>query len=190
LKIEVRGGGLILRGRANSYHAKQLAQHALMSVTELPLIANEIEVADARVSATKTDTDEPAPKPHVVVAVADDRLRSLWSTHLTVHGHTVSVAPGGVECVALLRETIPRAIVLDTDLLWGGADGVLAYTRALPARTVPVVLLGSPPLPGGKCQGRAVPPVVAVLEKPVALDALLAGVRLATDPGAANASEG
>jgi hypothetical protein len=45
LRIVVRDGGLVLRGRASSYHAKQLAQHTAMAVTDLPLIANEIVVA-------------------------------------------------------------------------------------------------------------------------------------------------
>jgi hypothetical protein len=37
--------GLVLRGRSLSYYAKQLAQQTLMAVTDLPLLANEIEVA-------------------------------------------------------------------------------------------------------------------------------------------------
>jgi len=41
----MRANGLILRGRARSYYAKQLAQHAIMDVTSLPILANEIEVA-------------------------------------------------------------------------------------------------------------------------------------------------
>jgi hypothetical protein len=36
--------GVILRGRALSYYAKQLAQHAVMEITLLPILANEIEV--------------------------------------------------------------------------------------------------------------------------------------------------
>jgi hypothetical protein len=36
--------GLILQGKASTYHAKQLAQHAIMEVTQLPILANEIEV--------------------------------------------------------------------------------------------------------------------------------------------------
>lgn len=42
LRIEVRDGGLVLCGRANSYHAKQLAEHAVLAVSELPLLVNEI----------------------------------------------------------------------------------------------------------------------------------------------------
>jgi len=37
-------GGIILRGVSRTYYAKQLAQHAVMQVTELPIIANEIKV--------------------------------------------------------------------------------------------------------------------------------------------------
>jgi len=40
-------GGLVLRGRAQSYYAKQLAQHAVREATGLPIAANEIEVASA-----------------------------------------------------------------------------------------------------------------------------------------------
>ncbi len=36
---------LILRGHAHTYYAKQLAQHAVMEATGLPILANEIEVS-------------------------------------------------------------------------------------------------------------------------------------------------
>ena len=36
--------GLVLKGRAHSYYAKQLAQHAVMKATGLSLLANDIEV--------------------------------------------------------------------------------------------------------------------------------------------------
>jgi hypothetical protein len=44
LKVVVRATGLILQGRAATYHAKQLAQHAAMDVANVPILANEIEV--------------------------------------------------------------------------------------------------------------------------------------------------
>jgi hypothetical protein len=44
LKVVMRDTGLILQGRAATYHAKQLAQHAAMEVATLPILANEIEV--------------------------------------------------------------------------------------------------------------------------------------------------
>ncbi len=36
--------GWVLRGRAHTDHAKQLAQHAVMGASDLPVVANEIEV--------------------------------------------------------------------------------------------------------------------------------------------------
>ncbi len=44
LRILVRVDGLILQGRAPTYHAKQLAQHAAMEVADMPILANDIEV--------------------------------------------------------------------------------------------------------------------------------------------------
>jgi hypothetical protein len=44
-RVVVMPQGLILRGHARSYYAKQLAQHAVMGATELPILANEIEVS-------------------------------------------------------------------------------------------------------------------------------------------------
>jgi hypothetical protein len=43
-RLSLCGGGLILRGHARTYHAKQLAQQAVMEATALPILANEIEV--------------------------------------------------------------------------------------------------------------------------------------------------
>jgi hypothetical protein len=44
LKIEISTEGLVLRGCARSFYAKQLAQHAVMDETELPIVANFIDV--------------------------------------------------------------------------------------------------------------------------------------------------
>jgi hypothetical protein len=44
LRVVVRPTGLILQGRAVTYHAKQLAQHAAMEQATLPILSNEIEV--------------------------------------------------------------------------------------------------------------------------------------------------
>jgi hypothetical protein len=44
LRVVVRPSGVILKGRAATYHAKQLAQHALMELANLPILANDIEV--------------------------------------------------------------------------------------------------------------------------------------------------
>ena len=44
LRVIRRHDGLILKGWAPTYHAKQLAQHAVMDVAPEPILANDIEV--------------------------------------------------------------------------------------------------------------------------------------------------
>jgi len=43
-RLDVHDSGIVLRGNARTYHAKQLAQHAVMGETDFPILANEIEV--------------------------------------------------------------------------------------------------------------------------------------------------
>lgn len=43
--LTVGDRGLILRGHARTYYAKQLAQQAVIDVVELPTLVNEIEVS-------------------------------------------------------------------------------------------------------------------------------------------------
>ncbi len=44
LRLELHGEGIILRGTARSFYAKQLALHAVMTGIHLPVVRNEIEV--------------------------------------------------------------------------------------------------------------------------------------------------
>jgi hypothetical protein len=44
IQVACRDDGLVLLGRSRTYYAKQLAQHLVMEVTSIPIIANEIEV--------------------------------------------------------------------------------------------------------------------------------------------------
>lgn len=44
LRVMRENNGVVLHGRVNTYHAKQLAQHSVMEITDLPIVANEIEV--------------------------------------------------------------------------------------------------------------------------------------------------
>jgi hypothetical protein len=43
-RLVVQEAGLILRGQAHTYYAKQLAQHAVMEAMGHRILANEIEV--------------------------------------------------------------------------------------------------------------------------------------------------
>ena len=44
LRLELRDGGVVLSGTARSFYAKQLALHAVMTGTHLPVVRNEIQV--------------------------------------------------------------------------------------------------------------------------------------------------
>ena len=44
LRLIFQQSGFILRGRSETYHAKQIAQHAFMELSDAPILANEIEV--------------------------------------------------------------------------------------------------------------------------------------------------
>ena len=45
VRVMCRNNGVILQGSAHTYYAKQLAQQSVMEVTDLPILANEIEVS-------------------------------------------------------------------------------------------------------------------------------------------------
>ncbi|MCI0640139.1 MAG: hypothetical protein L0Y72_30980 [Gemmataceae bacterium] len=45
LRVQLLPEGLVLTGRAPTYHAKQLAQHAAMEFCDVPILANDIEVS-------------------------------------------------------------------------------------------------------------------------------------------------
>jgi hypothetical protein len=44
-RVVVRGGGVILTGQSHTYYVKQLAQHAVLEASALPILANEIQVS-------------------------------------------------------------------------------------------------------------------------------------------------
>jgi hypothetical protein len=44
IRLVVEDGCVVLQGHACSYYAKQLAQHVVMEVVQLPIRANQIEV--------------------------------------------------------------------------------------------------------------------------------------------------
>jgi hypothetical protein len=45
LELLVLDRGILIRGHARTYYMKQLAQHAVLEASQLPLAANEIEVS-------------------------------------------------------------------------------------------------------------------------------------------------
>jgi hypothetical protein len=44
LRVIPRGEGVVLQGSSRTYYAKQLAQEAVLTMQQFPLVANEIQV--------------------------------------------------------------------------------------------------------------------------------------------------
>jgi two-component system response regulator AtoC len=118
-------------------------------------------------------------KPILLVAEEDAELRQIYARYLTGRGYRVETAADGLECLEKLRRLMPAVLVLDRQLCWGGADGVLAWLREQNARAGVSVVLTA--MAGRPADGLSdiQPPVVKLLPKPFALTALLECVRAA-----------
>jgi DNA-binding response OmpR family regulator len=62
----------------------------------------------------------------ILIAEADSGLARLYRNRLMDADCVARTAGTGLSCVAILRRFRPNLLVLGTDLLWGGAEGVLA----------------------------------------------------------------
>ena len=91
-------------------------------------------------------------------------------------GYQVNVVHDGVDCVGTMQCMAPDALVLDWDLPWGGAIGVLGCLReGLAATKIPVVLLAERLL----SETEFVPPVAHCFQMPMDLGSLFEVVRSA-----------
>lgn len=78
------------------------------------------------------------------VLLASSNARSLEAVHnlLTACGYEVQTARGGVDCVRQLQIWSPDVLVMNTQLDWGGAEGVLGMMGdRLVVPSVPVVAI-------------------------------------------------
>ena len=125
---------------------------------------------------------------HVLVVEDDDVIRALMGELLRGEGCTVSVARDGGEALALLRTSHrgevseaskgtahPDVVLLDWRLpdLDGGA--FLRTYRARPGPHAPIVVITASP--GIAARALAESGAAAVVEKPIAFDALLDALR-------------
>ena len=115
-------------------------------------------------------------KPTVLIAEGDEATRDATRQYLLLHGFEVETATGGIECLEKLRCGTTRVVVLDSDLAWGGGDGVLAVMREEPSLShIPVVLTTT--RLGLDQVSFALAPVLHILEKPFVLESLLESIR-------------
>ena len=95
----------------------------------------------------------------------------------TSHGYDVRTATSGLSCVAALHVRVPDVLVVDTDVLWGGADGVLAIMQDdAQLAHVPVIVTSQS---ASTLNVASRPSVIAHLRRPFQLAGLLEKVQLA-----------
>ncbi|MBN8906823.1 MAG: response regulator [Rhodospirillales bacterium] len=82
----------------------------------------------------------------MLIANPDRDARDHLCRSLSREGCRVYVAGEGLQCLRLLHELQPDLLVLDLELRWGGADGVLALMSEDPLlRHIPVAITSSVP---------------------------------------------
>jgi DNA-binding response OmpR family regulator len=69
----------------------------------------------------------------VLIADCDTEFLHIAKRFLNHCGHDAIVASNGLECIACLRESAPDIVVLDSELQWGGSDGVCEFMKDEPA---------------------------------------------------------
>jgi DNA-binding NtrC family response regulator len=118
-------------------------------------------------------------KQTLLIADGDAELCDLYQRFLTDRGYEVETSSDGLDCLRMLHQMTPAALVLDRELLWGGGDGVLAWLREeSPTHGIPVILTATAGYPQEFTEFIE-PPVADYLPKPFALTALLESVRSA-----------
>jgi len=126
-----------------------------------------------------TDTGSFVMNQTLLIAEDDGELCDVYRRFFARQGWNVETASDALDCLDKLRRVTPAVLMLDLELRWGGADGVLAWLREEGAKPgVPVVLTTT----SGYAPDMAAftePPVVDYLRKPCALSALLESVRSA-----------
>jgi CheY-like chemotaxis protein len=126
---------------------------------------------------------------NLLIADGDAQLGQLYGAFLAREGYAVEVAAGGVDCLAALRRSRPAVLVLELELPWGGAAGVLSCLRE-EGPPFPGVVLTTCGLDEAALHEQLAAPVVAALHKPFPLAALRQAVQFAASPPARACADG
>lgn len=68
----------------------------------------------------------------VLVATTSPNRREWYRRELERRGCDVEIVSTGIDCVEMIRDVLPDAVILESFLPWGGSDGVLAIREADP----------------------------------------------------------
>ena len=111
-------------------------------------------------------------KPRLLISESDEVLRNIYERLFRNLGYELETARHGLECIDKLRHWTPDILVIDWQMPWGGGDGVLDYVRHSHHRFPPDVILVTC-ASASKLAEHCAPPVVACLEKPFRMSALI-----------------
>jgi DNA-binding NtrC family response regulator len=118
-------------------------------------------------------------KPRVLIADSDFEMLEIYEDVLPNIGYAVRTAVDGLECWRKVRSFRPDVLVIDRELRWGGADGVLALMKE-EFFCVSVVLTTDDDRTNGAI-GQPHGIVVRCLQKPFGFHALMSAIRSALD---------
>lgn len=80
----------------------------------------------------------------ILLAIPDAYLAAEYEATLRDSGFDAATAADGLRCLEEIKVVTPDLVVLDADILWGGADGVLAVLADDPAYpAVPSMVVSS-----------------------------------------------
>lgn len=98
---------------------------------------------------------------YILFGERDPSLAEDFHEFLCMCGYKVELAATALECLRFLRNSVPDALVVASDLPWGGTDGLLSVMQSDAIfQKIPVVFVGRDGLTD------PMPPVFAYVEKP------------------------
>ena len=80
--------------------------------------------------------------PQILVASPSKYRQEWYRSELDTYGLEAFAVENGIECIDTLRTMPPDALILESSVRWGGADGVLVAMNEDPQlRQIPVVII-------------------------------------------------
>jgi DNA-binding NtrC family response regulator len=144
-----------------------------------------------QINATAQAASEAFMKTRLLWADADTSFTEICEEYCTRCGFHAETAAGGIECLQKLHHFRPEVLILDFDLPWGGADGVLALLDRVSARRDLRVVLATGSESSARLARRTGLPEGHCLPKPFRLETVLDRIRSAvtesTAPGGGSA---
>ncbi len=117
-------------------------------------------------------------EPTLLIAEDDPELTAMYHHYLSRCGYQVLTASVGIECLSIIRNDSPFAIVVSVDLPWGDAGGLVEYLREQSRRCViPSVILTGSTADENVAALREEPCVFRYLRKPFLMVKLLKCIR-------------